>query len=118
MSLYSIGLALGAKKKAEELKEEETPAIAPVAGTKTSEEKLVESQRFYQEVGYAQYAGKYEAPEVPEGYEVEKIEETKEGLTVQYRYVGKPRNITEMFMTWQPTVLGFHLPAKETLKGS
>ena len=114
LSLYSIGLALQAKKKAEELKEpeEESKPVVP----KTSEEKLVESQRFYQEAGYAQYAGKYEAPEVPEGYEVEKIEETKEGLSLQYRYVGKPRNITEMFMTWQPTVLGFHLPAKETLK--
>lgn len=152
MSLYSIGLALAAKKKAEEEKKEvPTPEAPKMKEEKTIQEaeqiarkvrageyvplkqitwaardypelftaepsKHAESKQFYEEAGYPQYAGKYDAPEVPEGYEVKTITKTKEGLKLQYQYVGKPRSITEMFMTWQPTALGFQLPAKKTLK--
>ncbi|MEM4679581.1 MAG: hypothetical protein QXL98_01440 [Thermofilaceae archaeon] len=48
------------------------------------EKQLEESRRFWESAGYPEYAGKYEPINIPEGAKITKIEETAEGLKVEY----------------------------------
>ena len=46
--------------------------------------QIGESHRFYREIGYSQYAGRYAPFEIPEGHEVRGITEGPEGLNITF----------------------------------
>ncbi|MEM4454418.1 MAG: hypothetical protein QXT28_06900 [Thermofilaceae archaeon] len=48
------------------------------------QKQLEESRRFWESVGYPEYAGKYMPVQLPEGAKITRVEETAEGLRVEY----------------------------------
>jgi hypothetical protein len=53
------------------------------------------SELFYRQIGYPQYAGKYGAPPVPSGYEIQEVTETPEGLTFSFKLKTPPKTVKE-----------------------
>lgn len=64
------------------------------------------SRQFYEKIGFPQFAGKYEPFEVPEGYKVKEITETKEGLQVTYEEAAPP-SLAEQILHFDPWKFGY-----------
>ena len=60
-----------------------------------------ESRRFYERVGYPQYARKYQPFTVPEGHVIETLKETKAGLQVSFKPIPKRKGVAESMLEWK-----------------
>ena len=75
----------------------------------------IESETFYQKLGYPQYGGKYSPFDIPTGTQVKSIEKTDTGLTVEFEAFNRGKYGEPLLLGWAelgyPEYSGYQVPA-------